>query len=120
MSILLSGIEMPRTCYYCRFQLLKSLSLGDNRLVYFHSCSLLCKNVDDYENNRREDCPLVEVPEHHGRLVDLDKLIYDMGLDEARKYGNITARDRSFSYGTLMRYEIADALEDTPVIIDKE
>lgn len=95
MSILLSGIEMPRTCYYCRFQLLKSLSLGDNRLVYFHSCSLLCKNVDDYENNRREDCPLVVVPTPHGRLIDERELynkiesefdgccVYDVSLNEA-------------------------------------
>ena len=66
---------MPRTCYYCRFQLLKSLSLGDNRLVYFHSCSLLCKNVDDYENNRREDCPLVEVPTPHGDLIDRNEVL---------------------------------------------
>ena len=82
MSILLSGIEMPRTCYYCRFQLLKSLSLGDNRLIYFHSCSLLCKNVDDYENNRREDCPLVEVPTPHGRLIDADKIEYNFEVNE--------------------------------------
>ena len=82
MSILLSGIEMPRTCYYCRFQLLKSLSLGDNRLVYFHSCSLLCKNVDDYENNRREDCPLIKIPTPHGRLIDADKIEYHFEVNE--------------------------------------
>lgn len=115
MSILIKGVKMPKSCYECS---------GFFNKADYHQCYYDKDDRDLDELNvyatRPEWCPLVEVPEHHGRLVDLDKLIDDMGLDEARKYGNKTARDRSFSYGTLMRYEIVDALEDTPVIIDKE
>lgn len=117
MSILIRGAGLPKSCHNCPCAV-ELFDYYDN--THSCECNILQKDTTNYSTERRKDCPLVEVPEHHGRLVDLDKLIYDMGLDEARKYGNKTARDRSFSYSTLMRYEIADALEDTPVIIDKE
>lgn len=93
MSILIKDMEIPRTCYYCRFQGLKSISLGDNRIVYFHSCSLLCKNVDDYENNCREDCPLIEFPDTYEiktrSLTDEERKSYLEALKKgAVKIGN--------------------------------
>ncbi len=69
MSILIEGMEMPRTCYDCKFRkrnglelicpvLERSYKIADTQVLFF----------------REKDCPLIEVPEPHGRLGDLDKL----------------------------------------------
>ena len=56
MSILINGMEMPKNCAGC------FLRVGQ--------CS---KRI--YMENRPSDCPLNEVPEPHGRLIDEDVLI---------------------------------------------
>ena len=50
------------------------------------------------------------------RLIDADALMRDMGVADAVKYGNKTAEQQHNSYSTLMKYEIADYIEDAPTI----
>ena len=50
------------------------------------------------------------------RLIDADALARDMGVDNAVKYGNETAEQQHNSYSTLMKYEIADYIEDAPTV----
>lgn len=59
MSVLIKGMEMPENCLVC-----------------FVPCSLLC-DLDDYDRKRirHPDCPLVEIPTPHGRLIDADELL---------------------------------------------
>ena len=38
----------------------------------------ICLSFGPYEEKRPNDCPLVEVPEPHGRLIDADKLMKRM------------------------------------------
>lgn len=66
MSILIEGIEMPKSCYVCPF------------------CDYVSARCDAVKGNpytqesryeKRDDfCPLIEVPEPHGRLIDADAL----------------------------------------------
>ena len=63
MSILIKGMEMPRSCLYC-----------------FVNEQIKCE-LYRYVNINKErhlDCPLVEVPTQHGDLVDRDKLMTDV------------------------------------------
>lgn len=68
MSILIKGMEMPKNCGRCWFN--KS-SL---------SCAITgsCIDRDDENRERLDDCPFVEVPEPHGRLIDKDRLKREM------------------------------------------
>ena len=52
------------------------------------------------------------------RLIDADGLFNwgDKQLKDAVKYGNKTADQQSWSYSTLMMYEVADEIEDAPTI----
>lgn len=71
MSVLIKGMEMPPTCSECR-------------LAYdFMACGVTGNrwydqdNIDasfDSNNARLPDCPLKEIPEHHGNLIDRDAL----------------------------------------------
>lgn len=61
MSVLIRGMEMPKNCAEC--------PVGwCNNLILFSKC-----------DKRADNCPLVELPEKHGRLIDADKLIADRG-----------------------------------------
>lgn len=60
MSVLIKGMRIPEDCFSC---LLKEEGF--------------CNITNAYAveiNERNSDCPLVEIPETHGRLIDADKL----------------------------------------------
>ena len=57
------------------------------------------------------------LPEHHGDLIDRNKLIEQYGLENATKYGNKNAEQQRYSYSTMMMYEIADMIDDAETII---
>lgn len=62
MSILIKGMDMPKSCFYCQFQ---------------HKNTTECLITHEYYNwgltTPPSDCPLIELPPH-GRLIDADML----------------------------------------------
>lgn len=72
MSVLVSGMEMPKSCEECK---LKSYDAkwGD-------ICPFTC--VVALNIGRQNSCPLVELPEKHGRLIDADALEPDSDYDD--------------------------------------
>lgn len=71
MSILIRGMKMPKNCDECFF-----VGYG-----YPDWCGLpFIQNGDDEISDvsvRPDWCPLVELPEKHGRLVDADSITKD-------------------------------------------
>jgi hypothetical protein len=70
MAFLIEGREMPKNCMSC---------YSNNTHVYIHmliGCPYIKEAFHNYnlKKERHPDCPLIEVPEPHGRLGDLDKL----------------------------------------------
>lgn len=61
MSVLIKGMVMPQCCGECKFMVDRWCYASED--AYF------------VENKRHPDCPLVEVPTPHGRLIDADKLL---------------------------------------------
>ena len=88
MSILIKGTEMPENCLVC-----------------FVPCSLLC-DLDDYDRKRirHPECPCVEIPTPHGRLIDYDQLIETLNTKIPDKF------DADINY----------FLRHAPTVIDKE
>ena len=60
MSVLVKGMEMPDSCYHCKIA---------------ESCGHYIAN---YTDRRHPDCPLITLPDKHGRLVDADALCEDL------------------------------------------
>ena len=66
MGLYIKGTEMPESCFNCKFP---------------RACQAITRRIDEMDrtkwfpnDHRHSDCPLVEVPEPHGRLGDLDRL----------------------------------------------
>lgn len=64
MGVLIKSMGMPLSCGYCALKKFK-YGIGDD-------CLFGAKETE-YQK-RPTDCPLIEVPEPHGRLGDLDEL----------------------------------------------
>lgn len=60
MSVLIKGMQMPEDCFSCPLR-----EEGFCNITKEYAGKL-------YERNG--DCPLVELPEHHSRLIDADKM----------------------------------------------
>ena len=71
MSVLIKGMEMPRSCGDCNFYYVDYEEGTANCLAT--SCYVQPHHY--HKDNRDPDCPLVEVPTPHGRLIDADNLI---------------------------------------------
>ena len=70
MSVLVKGMEMPQGCY---------LTASPWHCIFCEGlmCNLLKKYAPPRCDERLKDCPLVEVPTPHGKLIDMDELLKD-------------------------------------------
>ena len=76
MSVLIKGMEMPKNCSECR------LLQGDSWDGLCHGASKWLDDDDffswyqypegDIDDSKPVNCPLIEVPTPHGRLIDAD------------------------------------------------
>ena len=84
MSILIKGMEMPKMCADCLIRDVEEDSWGD---TISETCPIIGEQVEEYgwtgKKKRHEDCPLVEIPTPHGRIIDADRLIDDLNHDVA-------------------------------------
>jgi len=95
MSILINGMEMPRSCLECRFEVDGLCHAQDpivslNYMSYTAGCT----------------CPLIEIPPH-GRLIDADAL--NQTIDEVECY----SRDPYIGY-------MSGCIDNAPTIIEAE
>lgn len=81
MSVLIRGMRFPKTCDECL------INCGR---------SMLYIGITD---RRSPDCPLVEIPTPHGRLIDVDRIEYE----------NVYFEDVGESYEIVGKDDIDDA-----------
>lgn len=77
MSVLIKGMQMPEDCFSCPLK-----EEGFCNITNAYAAQI-------YE--RSSDCPLVELPEHHGRLIDADALAAESLMDGA--YGYVDTKE---------------------------
>ncbi len=96
MGIYIKGMEMPTSCRSCPFENGGDCYGGKYKYIM---------DVDDYEDYRHPNCPLTEVPEPHGRLIDSDKAVKDY-----HEYGISHMYDA---------FDLPDIMADSPTVIER-
>lgn len=111
MSIIIKGMEMPKSCSCCRFEVDET----DYCLGYY--CTVTRNRTDSYRKVRpRNDCPLAPVPPH-GRLIDADALRQSMYHEAFETDSPMQKWDS----GCWIRYKMFERMEETaPTIIEEE
>lgn len=74
MSILIRGMEMPKSCAECPV----------NMNICKRGYKYLLAHMELYDQ-RADDCPITTVPPR-GRLIDADALVRDNGIKEIPEY----------------------------------
>lgn len=68
MSLIIKGMSLPKSCHDC------DLFSGEGFL-----CPLVIETTNDWVREvmykRADECPLVEIPTPHGRLIDADRFL---------------------------------------------
>jgi len=101
MSILIKGMEMPKSCEDCMLE---------------SYCGLWVLLKD--RPARHPDCPLIELPPH-GRLGELDKLIDRLnGLCELNC--QYSKKQREVMCGACMLGLAFDVIDDAPTILEAQ
>ena len=97
MSVCVKGMYLPPSCYFCPMT---------NDGLYLCKANNPYKQLeDDCEERRPNWCPLIEIPEPHGRLGDLDALPWYLA-------------NTSVKYATYEDWEmLCDAIATAPTII---
>lgn len=76
MSVIVRGMEMPKSCSDCPLNY--DQMACDVTGTRWWSDTMVLMGFDS-DKERLYDCPLVEIPTPHGRLIDADKLdIHDV------------------------------------------
>lgn len=100
MTILIKGMEMPETCYKCKFALARFDPLPTQKYKrHDFECVLTEKTLTSTKRNKA--CPLVEVPTPHGRLVDANTLNHEY-------------------YKSPSYLNLCNAINATPTVIEAE
>jgi hypothetical protein len=84
MSVVVRGMRIPESCTKCKFSY-KEESYEPKEGTYYSvsTCKgdvistnyYTSKTHKEYAYKRPDYCPLVEIPEKHGRMIDFDALI---------------------------------------------
>ena len=105
MSLLIKDMKMPKCCNNCEFHWEEDVSFE-----IIHQCQVKTGYIDNADiHSFPYDCPLVELPEKHGRLIDADALI--------------KALIRKEPFNDCARVVIAECMEEVrhaPTVIETE
>lgn len=110
MGVYIKGMEMPKNCNECKFGTWSILH--QTAACKRHDFDPCFKDSSrEYMEKRADFCPLVEVPEPHGRLIDVDNLMNNI-LYEAKEAIKKNDKDRAFWIG----YAAEIIMKELPVI----
>lgn len=104
MSVLIKGMNMPTSCNICPMlegNSLDGLCHAANRWLDDERWGWCRYPEGDVDDSRPLNCPLVEIPVPHGRLIDADALPHYTGY-------------------ALSANEVAKAVEAAPTIIEAD
>ena len=109
MGIYLPNMEMPKNCAYCPFSEYMNTSLGQildcKRIGTVGSA---VRGTHDVLNHRHPNCPLVEIPTPHGRLIDADKFAETLKEVSIRQGYDKLFSDNILSVGDVFDAIVAD------------
>lgn len=96
MSAVIKGMNKPKDCGYCQFCVEEDVMFETE-----FRCSITGIYMDE-DHCFPDICPIVELPEHHGRLIDENEII----IPSLSSWAD--------------QVIVADAIMDAPTIIESE
>lgn len=106
MSVLIKGIEIPKNCLECMFRMSYwKRALTPSGEIFTYGCMLNGKEINTLEK-RCKDCPIVELPTPHGRLIDADEI--EKCVHEWYDVGEYVFADTIRNADTIIEAEVSE------------
>ena len=80
MSVLVKGMDMPDCCDNCKLR--RWDDFEEDWFCPFSGIVTLCLG-------RQNDCPLVEIPDKHGDLIDASQVVHATYYDDEKETWNV-------------------------------
>lgn len=112
-DILIRGMGMPDGCHNCRFSYFDKGETNDGEPCTVLMCSAMNQGTNgaEYDGDRPFWCPLVPLPEGHGRLIDADELMVKIKTESDLIEANfIRGRDK-VSLALAVKQELSRVME---------
>ena len=111
MSVLIKGMLIPADCLDCK------LKAWEERYNVYVCPFVGIVELSALAHGRQSKCPLFEVPEKHGRLVDIDKLSKKMYHDAFETDTEL----QKWESGCWIRYRLFEKnIDQAPTVIEAE
>ena len=123
MSVIVKGMRKSDCCNKCEFHWEEDVSFE-----IIHQCQVKTGYIDNADiHSFPYDCPLIELPEKHGRLIDADAFAENIKtIIERQRYDDL-AIDKLLTVGDVLNAVIADlkgmtpyGYENAPTVIEAE
>lgn len=115
MGIFIKDIDMPKDCMGCPCR--HDVELNYSGSIVESYCPII-KDMPDIPNtveNKLHDCPIIELPKKHGRLIDADELIQKL-----RNYHpTITFMDKTYNLRAVIN-DVEEIISKLQTIIEAE
>lgn len=110
-DILIRGMEMPKTCCQCDLKFYDPEKRWDENGIE-QIGAWVCKRTREiiWNTQRGENCPLLPLPEGHGKIIDADAIWSNMTDDQAW----------AFQRGLASDIELFEILEAAEAIVPAE
>ena len=108
MSVVVKGMKMPNSCFSCEG------CDGDKQYGYYCALTQDAKDLEEINPSTQKPdwCPLVELPEHHGDLIDRRDV-----LDSCEFIGEPPSLENPYSESYACKSEV---IESISAIIEEE
>ena len=110
MSVLIHGMEMPKSCYDCEL-----IDIVKDCPHYEIPSEAYCQ-IPWIRKRRAEGCPLFTVPPH-GRLIDADQMANDETVAYISAQGKLGHDVITYQVNMIVHSKIHKLIEDTPTVI---
>lgn len=112
MGIYIKGMKMPTDCEECRF----CIGLADTE---YGTCAGCLIDNEYREASSKSGCPLIEIPEPHGDLIDRDAFRADFSMGE--NCNNCGIELKRCEYDRIYtKMDFCGWLDDAPTVIPRE
>ena len=118
MSVLIKGLIMPSCCDGCTFSDWSNLhQTASCKLHDYDPC--FSDHSMEYTDKRAEFCPLVEIPEPHGDLIDRDAFRADFSMGENCDKCGIELKRCEYDR-VYTKMDFCGCLDDASAVIEAE
>ena len=109
MSIIIKGMEMPKSCDECEFHVYHSFG----EFVCVATPMFYPMNLANCKGIRKDWCPLIELPPH-GDLIDKQMLLRNIA-DNQFAHSSVRHEEDYAFWGKVWDY-----INDAPIVVESE